>query len=86
MAEDHSRAISFAESYFSLVDGLATGLEDHLAKNVVLDWFGRTIRGRENVAEFMKIQKIGSRHVFNSIDPADDISYGKSQQMRSVNG
>ncbi|XP_046743675.1 uncharacterized protein LOC124409831 [Diprion similis] len=82
--EEQSQAISFANSYFSLVDGLAPGLEDHLAHNVVLDWFGRTIRGRENVAAFMKTHKVASRHVFNCIESASSISYRKSQIARKL--
>ncbi|XP_012254140.2 uncharacterized protein LOC105684957 [Athalia rosae] len=79
--EDQLQAISFANSYFSLVDGLAPGLEDHLDENVVLDWFGKTIRGRENVTAFMKAHNAArfSRHKFNRISPVPGIVYRKSQ-------
>lgn len=79
--ENHPQAISFANSYFSLVDGLAPGLDGHLAEDVVLDWFGRTIRGRKNVADFIKYHKVASRHVFNDITPVGCINYKKSRSV-----
>ncbi|XP_031834593.1 uncharacterized protein LOC116427896 [Nomia melanderi] len=77
--DERTRAISFANCYFALVDGLASGLDSHLAEDVVLDWFGRTVRGRRNVAAFMEAHKVNSRHVFKSIAPSSGVSYeGKS--------
>ncbi|XP_015593388.1 uncharacterized protein LOC107266896 [Cephus cinctus] len=80
MSDEYSRAISFANSYFALVDGLATGLEDHLADDVILDWFGETIKGRANVTAFMKAHKFDSRHMFTNITPTASIGYRKKRQ------
>lgn len=82
MADEYSRAVSFANSFFALVDGLASGLENHLADNVILDWFGRTVRGKRNVATFIKTNKVDSRHMFASIKPTDGIGYKKHQPSR----
>lgn len=82
MADEYAEAISFANSYFALVDGLAFGIENHLAKDVVLDWFGRTIRGRTNVATFMQTHKVSSRHIFSSITPTSCIAYKKKDANR----
>jgi hypothetical protein len=75
MNQDYSKAVSFTNGYFVLADGLVTGLENCLAKNVILDWFGKTITGRANVAAFMNTHKVNSRHVFNEIIPTDNIGY-----------
>ncbi|KAK0078347.1 hypothetical protein PV325_002659 [Microctonus aethiopoides] len=82
MADELSRAISFANGYFVLADGLVPDLEEHLAEDVVLDWFGQTIEGRYNVATFMKYQKISSRHIFNEVNPATAIGYRKQRPLR----
>ncbi|XP_011304187.1 uncharacterized protein [Fopius arisanus] len=82
MGDELSQAVSFLNSYFTLVDGLASDLEDHLADDVVLDWFGQTIRGRKAVASFMKFQKIKSRHVFNEITPKTSIGYRENRSLR----
>ncbi|XP_076303426.1 uncharacterized protein LOC143221792 [Lasioglossum baleicum] len=79
---ESTQAISFANCYFSLVDGLASGFEDHLAEDVLLDWFGKTIRGRKNVAAFMEAYKVTSRHIFKTIVPSSDIGYKKKSTKR----
>ena len=82
MTDEHSRAVSFANSYFTLVDGLASGLEEYLAEDVILDWFGRTVTGKANVNTFMKVHKVNSRHVFNNILPTESIGYRKYKLNR----
>lgn len=76
------QAISFANSYFALVDGLASGLENHLSEDVVLDWFGRTVKGRRNVTTFIEAHKVNSRHIFSQIVPVPGIGYKKKQSNR----
>lgn len=78
--DEHTQAISFANSYFALVDGLASGFENHLAENVILDWFGRVIRGRKNVKAFMGSRKANSRHMFTRIVPTGSIDFENRQQ------
>lgn len=80
--DERTRAISFANCYFALVDGLASGLAGHLAEDVVLDWFGRTVRGRKNVTSFMEAHKVNSRHVFRSITPISGINYERKSSNR----
>lgn len=80
--DDRTQAISFANSYFALVDGLAYGLESHLSENVVLDWFGRTVRGRKNVTAFMEAHKMNSRHIFGNIASSVGIRCTKEPSNR----
>ncbi|XP_033210672.1 uncharacterized protein LOC117168883 isoform X2 [Belonocnema kinseyi] len=84
MTNEQSRAVSFANSYFTLVDGLASGLEDYLVGDVILDWFGRTVRGKRNVNTFMKAHKVNSRHIFNNIVPTETIGYRKYNLNRKT--
>ncbi|KOX70933.1 hypothetical protein WN51_03362 [Melipona quadrifasciata] len=69
------QAISFANIYFSLVDGLISGLENCLSENVVLDWFGNVIEGRKNVSAFIKNHKTISKHIFLDITPITGVSF-----------
>lgn len=80
--DEQKQAISFANSYFALADGLASGLESHLSENVILDWFGRTIRGKRNVSAFMEAHKVNSRHMFADILPTTDIHYKQKRPNR----
>ncbi|XP_029036290.2 uncharacterized protein LOC114872815 isoform X2 [Osmia bicornis bicornis] len=80
--DERMQAISFANSYFALVDGLASGLENHLSEDVVLDWFGRTVRGRRNVTTFIEAHKVNSRHIFSEITPVAGIGYKKKHFNR----
>lgn len=76
------QAISFANIYFSLIDGLISGLESCLSQDVVLDWFGNVINGRKNVSAFIKNHKIISRHIFSHIIPITGISLEKKHLNR----
>lgn len=82
MSQDLSQAVSFANSYFALADGLVGDLDNYLAEDVILDWFGQTIKGRKNVSEFMKFQSINSRHIIDEINPSSIIEYRKSRPLR----
>lgn len=75
-------AINFANDFFTLINCSTSELKNYLAGDVVLDWFGETISGRCNVAEFMMYQKKNSRHIFKEILPTDTIGYRKSPTLR----
>ncbi|XP_043478287.1 uncharacterized protein LOC122508799 [Leptopilina heterotoma] len=85
MTDINSQVVSFANSYFTLADGLATGLEDYLADNVILVWFDKTIKGKRSVNTFLNYHKVNSRHIFNDITPTDTIDYKKRKPNRKHN-
>lgn len=82
MASERAQAISVANHYFVLVDGLAPGFKDYLSEHVVLKWFGHVIKGRNNVVAFMQSNKKESLHTFRKIMPVSDIS-GKDTQTEN---
>jgi len=82
MSNEHARAISVTNHYFMLVDGMIPGFEDHLAKNVVLKWFGKEIRGKESVIAFIASDRIESFHMFHDIMPIADITIEEKQSNR----
>ncbi|XP_012538128.1 uncharacterized protein LOC105837692 [Monomorium pharaonis] len=84
MANKRIQAISIANRYFILADGMIPGLKDHLAEQVVLKWFGQVIKGRENVANFILFNKMKVFHMFSDIMPISGISCGNKQSKRKI--
>lgn len=80
--ENHAQAISFANSYFALVDGLVSDLESQLSEDVVLYWFGSLIKGKKRVSTFLRNRKLNTRHIFPHIISTTDISYEKERLTR----
>ncbi|XP_072745578.1 uncharacterized protein [Anoplolepis gracilipes] len=80
MTNERAQAISVANNYFMLADGITPGLKDHLAKNVVLKWFGKNITGRKNVAAFIASHRTESSHMFHDIMPILDITTCEEEQ------
>ncbi|XP_077268862.1 uncharacterized protein LOC143900938 isoform X1 [Temnothorax americanus] len=74
VTNERAQAISVANCYFALADGMVPGFKDHLAEHVVLKWFGQVIKGKKNVAAFMLSNKKESFHTFSDIMPILDIS------------
>ncbi|XP_012278266.1 uncharacterized protein LOC105698527 isoform X2 [Orussus abietinus] len=85
MAQRHPEIISFANGYFALADGLVSGLKDHLAKDVVLDWFGTIIRGRRRVAFFMENFSRNYSHVFEDILPREALDQSEYRSHKKDN-
>ncbi|XP_012346430.1 uncharacterized protein LOC105736440 isoform X2 [Apis florea] len=78
--ENFVQAISVANSYFALADGLADGIHNYLSEDVILDWFGWIVEGRKNVAAFMESHD--SRHMYSYIVPTSNINYKKKKLKR----
>ncbi|XP_076302170.1 LOW QUALITY PROTEIN: uncharacterized protein LOC143220399 [Lasioglossum baleicum] len=83
--ESQTQAISFSNSYFALVDGLASGLETQLSRDVVLDWFGRTIKGSKKVASFMEAHMVNTWHIFSRIVPTSSIFHHRQESVKNAN-
>ncbi|KYN15425.1 PREDICTED: uncharacterized protein LOC108765127 [Trachymyrmex cornetzi] len=84
MVDEHAEAISIANYYFMLVDGMVPGFKDHLAEDVVLKWFGNVITGRKKVTAFMLFNKTESFHTFSDIMPISGIPHKSKQSNRKI--
>lgn len=83
MVDEHAEAISIANRYFMLVDGIIPGFKDHLAEHVILKWFGKVITGRKKVTAFMLSNKMESFHTFSDIiSPISGIPHKSKQSNR----
>ncbi|XP_050447053.1 uncharacterized protein LOC126849349 isoform X2 [Cataglyphis hispanica] len=58
------------------------GLKNHLAKNVVLEWFGKKITGKKDVAAFITSYRIKCFHTFDDIKPTLNIATLEKQSNR----
>ncbi|XP_012054875.1 PREDICTED: uncharacterized protein LOC105617949 [Atta cephalotes] len=85
MVNEHAEAISIANYYFMLVDGMVPGFKNHLAEHVVLKWFGKVITGRKKVTAFMLSNKTESFHKFSDIMPISGIPHKSKQLNRKIN-
>ncbi|XP_029680339.1 uncharacterized protein LOC115245945 [Formica exsecta] len=83
MTNECARAISVANHYFMLADRMIPGLENHLSKNVVLEWFGKKITGKKDVAAFIMSHKTEFFHTFDDIIPILGITTKEKQSNRS---
>ncbi|KYN00678.1 hypothetical protein ALC62_08536 [Cyphomyrmex costatus] len=84
MVNEHAEAISIANRYFMLVDKMVPGFKDHLAKHVVLEWFGKVIKGRRKVTVFMLSNQMESFHTFSDITPISGIPHESEQLNRKI--
>lgn len=82
MTNECARAISVANHYFMLADRMIPGLENHLSKNVVLEWFGKKITGKKDVAAFIMSHKTEFFHTFDDIIPILGITTKEKQSNR----
>ncbi|KAJ9593242.1 hypothetical protein L9F63_015188 [Diploptera punctata] len=68
-------AINFANTYCNLLDKHRTRLCLYLADDAVLDWFGRTIRGKESISGFMNLELPQTVHTLTSVEPSGPIQH-----------
>lgn len=82
MTDECAEAINYMEYYAGLVDAIIPDLEDHLADNVELYWFGKKIKGKRNVVNFIQCDQVNTLHLFTSILPISNIIYEKKERHR----
>ncbi|XP_012232130.2 uncharacterized protein [Linepithema humile] len=75
MTDKRAQAISVANHYFILADGMVSDLENYFADDVIFIWFGRKIMGKKNVVDFLLSNEIKSFHSFPNIMPISGIAW-----------
>lgn len=63
----------FASWYKHMVDDQRQNLGLYLTDDVVLEWFGRTIKTRKKVSSFLKFDMQSSRHDFTTVESIEKI-------------
>lgn len=68
-------ANSFCEFYVDLMHNFNDRVKYFLADDVVLDYFGHTIKGQKNVSNYIKSNILTVKHHFNKAVPVDTIGF-----------
>ncbi|XP_028169792.1 uncharacterized protein LOC114359551 [Ostrinia furnacalis] len=79
-SNDRLRARSFTSWYKNMVDHDRQNLTLYMSDDVILEWFGRTIKTRKKVCSFLKHDMQCSRHDFLTVQSVDKI---QNRQERS---
>ncbi|XP_069680509.1 uncharacterized protein [Periplaneta americana] len=74
----------FAEVYCNLLDKHRERLGFYLADDAVLDWFGRTVSGKESIAGFINLEVPETQHCLTSILPSDPIQHRKRSYVEPM--
>ena len=77
-------AKKFIVWYKSKIDSDRQHLSSYLSDNIILEWFGRTIKTRKKVSSFVKNDIQCSRHDFTSIESIDKIELRNEKIKRFV--
>lgn len=72
---DETRIESIAEKFISLMDRKEEWWNSIIHDNAILDWFGRTIIGRNHIMNFIKIQDTTTVHKIESISKCPPIDH-----------
>lgn len=80
----HSDEKAMANLYMHLIDNHKETFMYYLSENAVLDWFGRTLRGRKNIHSFIKRHIRDVLHHFNNARPVPKIEFRDTHMIREV--
>ncbi|CAH0560386.1 unnamed protein product [Brassicogethes aeneus] len=74
--EDQIReAKDFGEFYIDLVENYKTTVKYYLSDDIVLDWFGQTVKGEKKVNLFIKSNVATVKHFFSDAKPVENIGF-----------
>lgn len=68
-------ARAFGEFYIEKMETQMESLKCFLSEDVILDWFGQTIKGEKNVIIFLKKTLTSVNHLISNFMPAKKIGF-----------
>ena len=74
-SDEKQAAVNFANIFCNLLDKHRSRLFLYLDDDAVLDWFGRTIQGKESISGFMNLEIPQTVHTFTSVEPSGPIQH-----------
>lgn len=79
-------AKNFIAWYKSKIDNDRQSLSSYLSDEIILEWFGRTIKTRKKVSSFVKNDIQCSKHDFTSVESIDRIQtrHEKCQRYKLI--
>ncbi|XP_030766467.1 uncharacterized protein LOC115890387 [Sitophilus oryzae] len=73
--EDYVAAQNLLDFFMELIEASKNLLKYYLSEDVVLDWFGQTVRGQKNVASFIKTKINPIKHILSGAKPVNRIGF-----------
>lgn len=68
----------FIDFYENTVDNVKDSFKYHLSEGVVLDWFGKTVKGIKNITSFINSKTAACTHHFTNAKPVEKIGFRDS--------
>lgn len=79
-----AEAEKFCKFYIDLVDNnCQNNLKYYLAENVVLDWFGHTIKSDKKVVNYLKTNSATVKHFFQDAKPVNKIGFRDTHAIKN---
>ncbi|XP_050299346.1 uncharacterized protein LOC126738182 isoform X2 [Anthonomus grandis grandis] len=69
--------------YLDLIEHSKNLIRYYLSEDVVLDWFGHTVKGQKNVAAFMKDKVNPVKHIFKEARAIDSIGFRDTHVVKT---
>lgn len=80
--EEKDSAKEILEFYVDLVENNNSTVGYYLAENVVIDWFGKTIKDSKKVALFIKDQVAKVTHHLTNTFPSENVAFKESHHVK----
>lgn len=68
-------AKTFGNFYIEKMENERDSLKYFLSQDVILDWFGHTVKGNKNVIAFLKKTLASVNHIISDFKPATKIGF-----------
>lgn len=65
----------FGEFYVDMMENYRNTVKYYLSEDVILDWFGQTVKGEQNVSVFLKKTLSSVKHHFSDAIPVRKIGF-----------
>lgn len=72
---ERKQAQAFGDFYIEKMETQREMLKYFLSEDVILDWFGQTIKGEKNVITFLKKTLTSVNHIISVFRPAKKIGF-----------
>ena len=80
--EDSDSAKKLVDFYVDLVENHSTTAKFYLSENVVLDWFGKTIKDNKKVSLFIKDQVCKVSHQITNSFPSENVAFKETHHVK----
>lgn len=79
---DRREAKNFVEFYIDKIENHRNYFRYYLSEDVILDWFGQTIKGEKNVVAFLKKTITSVNHLLSDAVPVKSIGFKDTHKVK----